>query len=627
MSSKALLAKTHPPEYLMHKYWARKPHNILHHYIRTYFREGNLVVDPFCGSGVFLAETKKNNINAIGFDINPIACLISEVTINPPNTNKIDDEINKLIGHIKQEYSDLYLVDNKPIRYLVHEINTKCQDCGNAGSPNNSRKQNKKYYCLRCGNRLSFNLERFTGTSIVQIYDRNNNKYEDEHILLKQEKLSKVKEFAEGFDHKLLINRRILAFPGMKVSDLFTPRAFTLLSNAYRKAYGIMDERVRNAVLLFLSSAVAQCSRLIPYRNNLSTGGPAWTIPGFWVAPIHLETNPIIHFEARYKKFMRGLSSLNNKYKGHSVQVSVENIPAQQGLEKIQDHTLDGIFFDPPYGDNVPYLEFSEIWNCFLKRNIEYEKEIVVSDRKEHVSSWGKYSGDIEDIVKLFHRKLKDDAKVIMTFNNLDPRAWKIVLEAFAKCQFKCIDAKYQIPAVISSKAQKASNTSYVGDYYCVFVKGRGNEKISDDLHRITEKINVALLSRGGIAPQNLINRLAILTILNENLNINFIERIQEAVSPIARQNGEYYQLRDELMDNELVKQHRIEDIVKAIAIKEMKGGCKDINSLYETILEKTDEIGSPPFSEVVQMLEGIVIFDKDRCNLRSDYPHQAPLF
>ena len=48
----ALVAKTHTPMYLMHKYWARKPHNIVSEYIKRYSKEGDTVLDPFAGSGV-----------------------------------------------------------------------------------------------------------------------------------------------------------------------------------------------------------------------------------------------------------------------------------------------------------------------------------------------------------------------------------------------------------------------------------------------------------------------------------------------------------------------------------------------------------------------------------------------
>lgn len=620
MNSIALKAKTHPAEYLIHKYWARKPHNILGHYIDTYFKTGDVVIDPFCGSGVFLAEAKKRGLIAKGFDINPIACLISEVTTNPPKPEVLIREIEKILDVTKQKYSHLYTVNGISVRYLVHEMKTKCGNCGKIGSPSLSIKEKNKYYCKKCKSKLSFNLEKYIGTSIIQIYDKNNKKIEDSDLIATQEKLSNIQGYDGSFNKTLLVNRRILAFPNMKVSDLFTPRAFTLLSNTFKEAYKISDIKVRDSVLLFLTSAVAQCSRLIPYRNNLSTGGPAWTIPGFWVAPIHLETNPIIHLEARYKKFIKGLNALNKNYGKQKTNVEIKNIPAQMGLNKIKDNSLEGIFFDPPYGDNVPYVEFSEIWNSFLNKDIDYSNEIIVSDRKEHVSSWDKYSSNMEAVIKLFYEKLKNNGKVIMTFNNLDPRAWKIVLESFAKYPFKCAEAKYQIPAVISSKAQRASNTSYVGDYYCVFIKGITNGIHKDELFQVTEKIKLTLLSRGGIAPKNLINRIAILTILNENLNIGFIEKIQDAVIPIATSDGDYYHLRSELMDKNLIDKYSLERTIQELAVKELKTGKKSVDYLYEQILEKTDGLGSPVFSEVVNYLKGIVLFEKDYCYLQDNH-------
>ncbi|MFQ6062383.1 MAG: DNA methyltransferase, partial [Methanosarcinales archaeon] len=33
----------------MHKYWARKPHNVVAEYIKKYSEEGEIVLDPFCG--------------------------------------------------------------------------------------------------------------------------------------------------------------------------------------------------------------------------------------------------------------------------------------------------------------------------------------------------------------------------------------------------------------------------------------------------------------------------------------------------------------------------------------------------------------------------------------------------
>ncbi|MCS6831446.1 MAG: site-specific DNA-methyltransferase, partial [bacterium] len=33
----------------MHKYWAKKPHNVVRAFILQYTRPGEVVLDPFCG--------------------------------------------------------------------------------------------------------------------------------------------------------------------------------------------------------------------------------------------------------------------------------------------------------------------------------------------------------------------------------------------------------------------------------------------------------------------------------------------------------------------------------------------------------------------------------------------------
>lgn len=618
------MAQTHPAEYLIHKYWARKPHNILRHYLETFFEKGDLVADPFCGSGVFLAEAKKLGIDAIGMDINPIAYLISEVTTNPPDLKKFDDAARELIKYARDNFADSYkLDDGSEIRYLVHQVISKCPGCGKLGSMENSKKRSSRYYCNFCEHKLSFNFENFSHTDIVKIIDKNNRTHETPRDLEDQKARSEISGDSGNFDVPLLVNRRILAFPEMKLSDLFTPRAYCILSTLFNRAHEMKDERVRRAIFLFLTSGSAQYSRLIPFRNNLKTGGPAWTIPGFWIAPLHLETNPLIHLEARYKKFLRGLKSLGDAYQHSAVKISVNNVAAQHGLSQLADNSLDGIFFDPPYGDNVPYVEFSAIWNGFLKKQIEYDQEIVVSDRKEFASSWEKYKKDMHDIVALLFAKLKPDGKIVMTFNNLDPRAWKIVLESFSQFSFYCREAKYQIPAVISSKAQTASDTSYVGDYYCVFEKSTSPQKKKSDLYHLTEKMRGVLQSRDGKAPVNLLYRVAILSILNENLPVDFVEKIDDAIKPIAAREDNSYVLRDDA--NRKRSHPRLEDLLKSIAIRELSNDKKSIRDFYEAVLAHTDSIGSPPISEVRNMLDGTVFFEGEYCYLQSRV-YQPPL-
>lgn len=57
--------------------------------IELFTKSGDLVLDPFCGSGTTLVEAIIRGRNAVGFDINPLAVLISRVKTSPADPDDI----------------------------------------------------------------------------------------------------------------------------------------------------------------------------------------------------------------------------------------------------------------------------------------------------------------------------------------------------------------------------------------------------------------------------------------------------------------------------------------------------------------------------------------------------------
>jgi len=105
------LHSIHPYPAMFHFLLVRK-------FLKELSSEGDLVLDPFCGSGVSAVEAMLSGRNYVGYDINPLAVLIAKVRTTPIPTEKA----LKLLGLIlKQDVKD-YEVSNFPnIEYWFDE--------------------------------------------------------------------------------------------------------------------------------------------------------------------------------------------------------------------------------------------------------------------------------------------------------------------------------------------------------------------------------------------------------------------------------------------------------------------------------------------------------------------------
>lgn len=89
------------PIYNMIRFWGRKPHNIVRDYIETYTEKGDVVLDPFAGSGVVAIEALKSMRKVIYNDLNLYCRFIAKTSSTPVNINKLEKSFHKLIKNLE----------------------------------------------------------------------------------------------------------------------------------------------------------------------------------------------------------------------------------------------------------------------------------------------------------------------------------------------------------------------------------------------------------------------------------------------------------------------------------------------------------------------------------------------
>ncbi|PSP39373.1 adenine-specific DNA methylase [Halobacteriales archaeon QH_7_65_31] len=96
----------------LHNYPARMvpkiPDTLVGHYKdQGVIDEGDLVYDPFSGSGTTAVEARRHGLNAAGNDINPFAVMLSEAKAIPLERGSLSEARDSLVNGLSQELRDV----------------------------------------------------------------------------------------------------------------------------------------------------------------------------------------------------------------------------------------------------------------------------------------------------------------------------------------------------------------------------------------------------------------------------------------------------------------------------------------------------------------------------------------
>lgn len=362
------LKSSFTPMYSMHKYWSRKPSEIIAEYIKSYTEPGDIILDAFSGSGVTILEALKLERKAIGIDLNPVANFITRTTLEPVNLPQLIWAFRDVEAFCKGTISDMF--------------STRCQLCGEVGTIDfvvrHVDEPKQIGYSCNCSRKRQF-------------------KEPDEFDLQKERQIEQMDiPFWYPVD-TLLPSTRKEKFK--YVHELFTKRNIIALSSILHAIENISSERVRNVMKLAFSAALANSSRLKPLskqNNGRPTLQEGWIAVRFYTPPDWQEVNPLQQFERSFKRVYAGKKESNEKLRNvvigsnfEELQEGKANVILLQGSsnklikERIPDEGVSYILTDPPFGDAIQYLDLSTFWGAWLGFQFDYEHEIVINTREK----------------------------------------------------------------------------------------------------------------------------------------------------------------------------------------------------------------------------------------------------
>jgi DNA modification methylase len=538
----ALIAKGHPRRHVTHKFWARKPHNVVARYIMHYSEKGEIVLDPFVGSGVTAIESLVLGRKTIAIDLNPISTFMTEIIAKPVDIKKIKDAYDRIKSKARDRIGSLY--------------STTCGKCGqkvniivSVWERGNSYPIELRYYCPSCDRKRVKQPSEQDKENINKINDMKIPYWVPSVEL----RYPNGREYREGTHIK----------NESTVASLFTKRNLLALSILCHEIEN-EDPNIRDFLKFAFSSVVHLASKMAPDRPTRPFSS-FWAQHRYWTPERFMESNVWSIFRSTIhgrQGLIRGKEDSNKviEYykeakKFDDLQDSANILISTQSaldLSNIPDQKIDYVFTDPPYGGDIQYFELSTLWLAWLRgeNNDErfnlnwWENEITINAEQEKDFEY--YHSRLHVAFREIYRVLKPRRYLTVTFHNTDVKIYNSIIRAVIFAGFELDKIIYQPPARASAKALLQPYGSAIGDYYIRFRKPKVSieqtEEREIDEERakkiVLDTIKTILMERG--EPSSLTDILKGHTLIYNELKrhgYRFFGTNPESISKVLREN------------------------------------------------------------------------------------------
>jgi 16S rRNA G966 N2-methylase RsmD len=448
--------------YGFHKYWGKKPAETVRFLVEQLSNPGNIVIDPFLGSGAIVREAIMRGRRMIASDLNPVAIELASLVTDPPPQAELQRAFKDVQSKVRVKIDRTYPLLNGMIatHYLWHG------------------KELRQVWTKGCKGKLRIELDP-TDTDRAAVEDFRDYQPKSLRPL------------------RLFKNSRINSFQNMQWCDLFTGRALRNLELLRNEILEISNDSIRRALLMVLTASSGQMSTMVfAIEKRGKTSGAqgnghvevgSWVI-GYWRPEVHFEINVWNCFENKAQALIRGIQR-ESAYGGsprisarpldvveRRADVSLLNIDAIDLLAALPKGSVDILITDPPHGDRIPYLELSEIWNAILGLEPIFEQEIVVSNAAERSHISKHYADRIRRVFQLAGSALSPNGRMAIIFNSRFEEEWRNLLSGTEAGHFHfcgCFPMMYSAGSIVQDNRAGALKH----DYVLIFVPSTGTNQ------------------------------------------------------------------------------------------------------------------------------------------------------
>ncbi|MCK6624982.1 MAG: hypothetical protein L6R45_07370 [Anaerolineae bacterium] len=449
-----LVAGKNSHVYDAHTYHTKVPPEAIARLIEHYTEPGNLVLDPFCGSGMTGVAALQTQRRPLLFDLSPAATFIALNFLTPIAENLYQQAIQEILAAIHDEELKLYGTHCRkcsklvPMEYMVWSYGLICSFCQKefvlwdvARDERADVRESKirtEFDCPHCGQHLQKRKLRRTRLYPVQIGYRccdsglqetqcAPNDYDLEIIAACDRQGVPAELWYPTAKLPVGVNTRQAIVHGLNSIDaLYTTRNLQAIARLWDIARRWPDEALSLKLMFTVTSLYQRVTRLSEFRF----WGGSGNIANYNVPMIFNEQNVFKVFRRKAKTIQNYLATWLHPPKTPFC-ISTQSAT---NLHPLPDNSIDYIFTDPPFGSNINYSEMNYLWEAWLGVFTNTQHEAIVNRVQNKTIQ--NYQELMTQAFSEMYRVLKPNRWLTLEFHNSSAEVWSAVQLALAASGF-----------------------------------------------------------------------------------------------------------------------------------------------------------------------------------------------
>jgi len=387
---------------------------------QIFFKKGNIILDPFMGSGTTLVQASELGLHSVGIDVSAFNCLISKVKLGKYDMQE-QDKTARDVCFKTREFSQKVFDDS-----FDYNLKEKLSEFNKKYFPNPEFK--RKVWEGEIENEKEYGEEK-----LKQFLEEN------KEFFIK----NGTKNSSELFDEKTMNNFLNKWFSKKVKQELFY--YIKLLEN-------IEDEKLRDVLRIILSRTARSCRAT--KHSDLATLTEPQIGPYYCTKhkKICTPVNSIIKHLIRYTydtiKRLKEFSDLHEEVHSEIVHGDSRKVDIFEEIKKqnpefykiLSKKKIDGVFTSPPYVGQIDYHEQHAYAYELFGIERKDEEEIGPLSKGQGQKAKGEYVEGISAVFRNIIKFVKDDGNFFIVANdkyNLYPeiasRAGLKIVEKFKR--------------------------------------------------------------------------------------------------------------------------------------------------------------------------------------------------